>query len=115
MRLIESPSSGCPCGGQPSDRRELGSTVYVGDGVWDARACRNVGIPFVGIGTGIRATRLSAEGAVCVFPDFSDTDLFLSSVYEDPNAARRPLQRNRPSRSGCNPRLPRAESLSLSR
>ena len=54
----------------------LGSTVYVGDGVWDARACRNVGIPFVGIGTGIRATRLSAEGAVCVFPDFSDTDLF---------------------------------------
>ena len=65
----------------------LGSTVYVGDGVWDARACRNVGIPFVGIGTGIRATRLSAEGAVCVFPDFSDTDLFLSSVYEITNAA----------------------------
>jgi phosphoglycolate phosphatase-like HAD superfamily hydrolase len=27
------------------------STVYVGDGVWDARACRNVGIPFIGIGT----------------------------------------------------------------
>ena len=65
----------------------LGSTVYVGDGVWDARACRNVGIPFVGIGTGIRATRLSAEGAVCVFPDFSDTDLFLSSVYEITNVA----------------------------
>jgi len=62
-------------------------TVYVGDGVWDARACRNVGIPFVGIGIGIRATRLSAEGAVCVFPDFSDTDLFLSSVYEITNAA----------------------------
>src|SRR6478752_6653989 len=62
-------------------------TVYVGDGVWDARACRNVGVPFVGIGTGIRATRLSAEGAVCVFPDFSDTDLFLSSVYEITNAA----------------------------
>jgi phosphoglycolate phosphatase-like HAD superfamily hydrolase len=62
-------------------------TVYVGDGVWDARACRNVGVPFVGIGTGIRATRLSAEGAVCVFPDFSDTDLFLSSVYEIKNAA----------------------------
>ena len=63
----------------------FGSTVYVGDGVWDARACRNVGIPFVGIGTGIRATRLSAEGAVCVFPDFSDTELFLSSVYEITN------------------------------
>jgi phosphoglycolate phosphatase-like HAD superfamily hydrolase len=36
-------------------------TVYVGDGVWDARACRSVGIPFIGIGTGSRATRLSAE------------------------------------------------------
>jgi len=65
----------------------LGSTVYVGDGVWDARACRSVGIPFIGIGTGSRATRLSAEGAVCVFPDFSDTDLFLSSVYEITNVA----------------------------
>ena len=62
-------------------------TVYVGDGVWDARACRSVGIPFIGIGTGSRAARLSAEGAVCVFPDFSDTELFLSSVYEITNIA----------------------------
>ena len=62
-------------------------TVYVGDGVWDARACRSVGVPFIGIGTGSRATRLSAEGAVCVFPDFSDADKFLRSVYEITNAA----------------------------
>jgi phosphoglycolate phosphatase-like HAD superfamily hydrolase len=61
-------------------------TVYVGDGVWDVRACRSVGIPFIGIGTGSRATRLSAEGAVCVFPDFSDVDMFLTSVYEITNA-----------------------------
>ncbi len=65
----------------------LGSAVYVGDGVWDARACHSVGIPFIGIGAGSRATRLSAEGAVCVFPDFSDADLFLRSVYEITNAA----------------------------
>src|SRR5262249_49767689 len=45
----------------------VGSTVYVGDGVWDARACRSVGIPFIGIATDGRAARLSAEGAVCVF------------------------------------------------
>jgi phosphoglycolate phosphatase-like HAD superfamily hydrolase len=62
-------------------------TVYVGDGVWDARGCRSVGIPFIGIGTGSRATRLSAEGAVCVFPDFGDADIFLKSVYEITNAA----------------------------
>src|SRR5438094_3942705 len=62
-------------------------TVYVGDGVWDARASRGGGIPFIGIGLGSRATRLSAEGAVCVFPDFRDADLFLRSVYETTNAA----------------------------
>jgi phosphoglycolate phosphatase-like HAD superfamily hydrolase len=62
-------------------------TVYVGDGVWDARACRSVGIPFIGIGTRSRATRLSAEGAVCVFPDFSDVDLFLRNLYEITNGA----------------------------
>jgi phosphoglycolate phosphatase-like HAD superfamily hydrolase len=62
-------------------------TVYVGDGVWDARACRSVGIPFIGIGTGSRATRLSAEGAVCVFPDFSNADIFSKSVCEITNAA----------------------------
>jgi phosphoglycolate phosphatase-like HAD superfamily hydrolase len=63
------------------------SAVYVGDGVWDARACRGVGIPFIGIGAGSQATRLSAEGAVSVFPDFSDVDMFLRSVYEITNAA----------------------------
>jgi phosphoglycolate phosphatase-like HAD superfamily hydrolase len=62
-------------------------TVYVGDGVWDARACRSIGISFIGIGAGSRATRLSAEGAVCVFPDFSDADIVLKSVYEITNAA----------------------------
>jgi phosphoglycolate phosphatase-like HAD superfamily hydrolase len=65
----------------------FGSTVYIGDGVWDARACRGIGIPFIGIASGSRATRLSAEGAVYVFPDYSDTDLFLSSVYETTNVA----------------------------
>jgi phosphoglycolate phosphatase-like HAD superfamily hydrolase len=62
-------------------------TVYVGDEVWDARACRSVGVPFIGIGAGSRATRLSAEGAVRVFPDLSDADIFLRSVYEITNAA----------------------------
>jgi phosphoglycolate phosphatase-like HAD superfamily hydrolase len=38
-------------------------TVYVGDGVWDARACRALGIPFIGIGSGVRTTRLASEGA----------------------------------------------------
>jgi phosphoglycolate phosphatase-like HAD superfamily hydrolase len=56
--------------------------VYVGDGVWDARASRNVDIPFIGVATNGRSARLAAEGAVCVFPDFNDTDLFLSRLDE---------------------------------
>ena len=56
------------------------STVYVGDGVWDARACREIGIPFIGIGAGVRAKRLAAEGAVAVLRDFSESDLFLNHL-----------------------------------
>jgi phosphoglycolate phosphatase-like HAD superfamily hydrolase len=62
------------------------STVYIGDGVWDARACRTLGIPFIGIGSGLRATRLASEGAVRVFQDYSDTDSFLESLDEITNA-----------------------------
>jgi phosphoglycolate phosphatase-like HAD superfamily hydrolase len=56
--------------------------VYVGDGVWDARACRSVGIPFIGVATDGDAARLAEEGAVCVFSDFSDVDLFWSRLHE---------------------------------
>jgi phosphoglycolate phosphatase-like HAD superfamily hydrolase len=54
--------------------------VYVGDGVWDARACRAMGIPFIGIGSGVRAERLVSEGAVRVFQDFSEDVLFLETL-----------------------------------
>ena len=68
-------------------RESFACTVYVGDGGWDARACCSLGIPFIGIGTGSRAIQLSAEGAVCVFPDFSAPDIFFKSLYEITNAA----------------------------
>jgi phosphoglycolate phosphatase-like HAD superfamily hydrolase len=51
--------------------------VYVGDGVWDARACRNLGLPFIGIGAIEQAKRLRGEGATCVLPNFGDRELFL--------------------------------------
>lgn len=56
------------------------SAVYVGDGLWDVRASRNLGIPFIGIARGDRAAGLRAAGAVCVMPDFTNPDLFLNSV-----------------------------------
>ncbi len=60
--------------GQPTQ------TLYVGDGVWDARACRNLGLPFIGIGQGPRAERLMAEGAVRVFADYSDPESFMDAL-----------------------------------
>lgn len=42
--------------GQP-----LSAAIYVGDGLWDLRACRELGIPF--IGTGAKAAALQAAGA----------------------------------------------------
>jgi phosphoglycolate phosphatase-like HAD superfamily hydrolase len=61
---------------------EFERVVYVGDGVWDARACRNLELPFIGIGTGEQAKRLRQEGAAHVLPDFGDRDLFLQRLDE---------------------------------
>ncbi|EEF61484.1 HAD family hydrolase [Pedosphaera parvula] len=56
--------------------------IYIGDGVWDARACRKLKIPFIGIGTGLHAERLIAEGAVQTFPDLTDRNSFLQTVHK---------------------------------
>lgn len=58
-------------------REHFDSVVYVGDAVWDARTCRNLGIPLIGVATGPRAERLLAEGAAAVVPDYRDLDAFL--------------------------------------
>ena len=58
------------------------STIYVGDEIWDARACRALDIPFIGIGSGRRAARLASEGAIRVFGDYSNANLFLESLDE---------------------------------
>ena len=46
--------------------------VYIGDGVWDVRAAKSLGIGFLGLAAGVKAGRLVGEGASCVLPDFSD-------------------------------------------
>ena len=42
--------------------RPLAEAVYVGDGVWDLRACLKLGIPFIGVGSR-RETLLEAAAA----------------------------------------------------
>ncbi len=54
------------------------AVIYIGDGVWDVRASRNLGYHFVGIGSGIKAERLYSAGATTVFSDYLDVNSFIS-------------------------------------
>jgi phosphoglycolate phosphatase-like HAD superfamily hydrolase len=56
------------------------SIVYVGDGVWDARACRQLNLPFIGIAAGPHAERLRAEGAGAVFSNYADIAGFCTAL-----------------------------------
>jgi phosphoglycolate phosphatase-like HAD superfamily hydrolase len=57
--------------------RPLSDAVYVGDGPWDLRACRELGIPF--IGTGARWRDLQALGAKHLHPDYT-AGIFIDTV-----------------------------------
>ena len=62
-------------------RTSFDALVYVGDGVWDARACRLLGWPFIGIAAdSVRAARLLNEGAKKVFPHYLDWQSFRNSL-----------------------------------
>jgi phosphoglycolate phosphatase-like HAD superfamily hydrolase len=58
--------------GEKYGRDALRKVVYVGDGVWDVRAAKALGIGFLGVAAGDEALRLAGEGAAHVLPDFSD-------------------------------------------
>ena len=58
------------------------SVVYVGDGLWDLIAARQLGIGFVGLASGQRELLLREAGANDVFPDFLDEERFLEALRE---------------------------------
>jgi phosphoglycolate phosphatase-like HAD superfamily hydrolase len=62
--------------------REWNRAIYVGDGVWDVKMSRLLGIPFLGIGSEEQRESLIAAGASDVLPDFSDIDGFLLSLHK---------------------------------
>ena len=57
--------------------REFTHFTYVGDGVWDLAAARNLGWEFVGIADGRRAQELRLLGAGHVLPHFQPANAFL--------------------------------------
>lgn len=61
--------------------------VYVGDGTWDVRACRELQIGFIGRAAPGSEARLVAEGAKTVVADFSDPAELLARLA-NPSALR---------------------------
>lgn len=68
---------------QACSRDSFDSVIYIGDGVWDARASRNLGYRFIGLAhERARADRLYAEGAQHVFADYRDADSIMTVLHE---------------------------------
>lgn len=66
---------------QACSRNSFDQVIYIGDGVWDGKAARNLRFPFVGIATdNAKAVLLRAQGAWAVFHDYSDPAAFLSTL-----------------------------------
>jgi HAD superfamily hydrolase (TIGR01549 family) len=59
---------------------KVGDAVYVGDGLWDIKAARELGMRFVGVGAGHE--RLRQHGASQVLVSFEDKSLFFSSLMK---------------------------------
>jgi phosphoglycolate phosphatase-like HAD superfamily hydrolase len=59
---------------------EFERIVYVGDGAWDVRACRDLGWPLVGVGVGAQATQLRALGASHVISGYRPLADFLAAL-----------------------------------
>ena len=57
--------------------RSLAEAIYVGDGVWDFKACCELGVPFVGTGT--RPHLLKAAGAKHIL-ELLEEALFLTTL-----------------------------------
>jgi phosphoglycolate phosphatase-like HAD superfamily hydrolase len=56
--------------------------TYVGDGVWDARSAKRLGIGFIGVAHGEKETALRAAGATAIIQDFTDYDRFREVLGE---------------------------------
>ena len=65
---------------QSHGRTTFDRIVYIGDGVWDVRAARKLGIGFLGIASGERAAMLRAEGAIRILSGFDPFSAVLEAL-----------------------------------
>jgi phosphoglycolate phosphatase-like HAD superfamily hydrolase len=61
---------------------QFSCVTYVGDGVWDVRTARQLGLNFIGIAQGEKATALRAVGATAIIQDFTDLVRFREVLEE---------------------------------
>jgi phosphoglycolate phosphatase-like HAD superfamily hydrolase len=54
--------------------------VSVGDASWDVRTARSLGLPFVGVGTGVAEARLRAAGATTILPHLRDAPAVVGAL-----------------------------------
>jgi len=61
-------------------REKFDRVVYIGDGTWDVRACRELRWPLIGVGRGAHGERLHRLGATQVIPDYQSFDAFRAAL-----------------------------------
>ena len=54
--------------------------VYVGDGAWDVKACRELSWPLIGLGREAQALRLRTLGVSHVLPHYKPLDEFMTAL-----------------------------------
>ena len=69
-----------------AQRADAQRFLYFGDGVWDARASRQLGVRMIGIGP--HEARLRAEGVADHFRDYRDPAALLASVGRELDRSR---------------------------
>lgn len=74
---------------QANGNEGFSKIVSIGDGVWDVRTARNLGLPFVGVNAEGNGQRLQDEGAKEVLNEFTDFEKFLRAL----DAAEVPTQK----------------------
>jgi len=58
------------------------TVTYIGDGVWDLKASKNMGYHFIGIGFYNNEAQLRQEGAAHILNDYSDQKEFFAKMNE---------------------------------
>lgn len=61
---------------------EFERIVYVGDGAWDVKACRELAWPLVGVGRDAHGARLQRLGTSHVIPHYRELNQFLTVLHQ---------------------------------